>query len=86
MCFKFKAIYALQVLLQPSLSLHTVCHSLTADSIPSITEDTAREAFVQFASSKCCYSAAPAKDGVITKMDAFNTYRVRGGLINVCVC
>uniref|UniRef100_A0A8D0D1E6 Ssu-2 homolog, related sequence 1 n=1 Tax=Sander lucioperca TaxID=283035 RepID=A0A8D0D1E6_SANLU len=46
-------------------------------NIPSITEDTAREAFVQFASSKCCYSAAPAKDGVITKMDAFNTYRYR---------
>lgn len=48
------------------------------DSIPSITEDTAREAFLLYASSKCCYSSAPAKDGVITNMDAFNTYRVRG--------
>ncbi|KAK5863740.1 hypothetical protein PBY51_000749 [Eleginops maclovinus] len=46
-------------------------------NIPSITEDTAREAFVLFASSKCCYSSAPAKDGVITRMDAFNTYRYR---------
>lgn len=55
-------------------------HSLTADSIPSITEDTAREAFALFASSKCCYSTAPAKDGVITSMEAFNTYRVRGRL------
>ncbi|XP_060913075.1 protein SSUH2 homolog isoform X1 [Labrus mixtus] len=46
-------------------------------NIPSISEDTARDAFVLFASSKCCYSAAPAKDGVITSMDAFNTYRYR---------
>ncbi|XP_011600815.1 protein SSUH2 homolog isoform X1 [Takifugu rubripes] len=46
-------------------------------NIPSITEDTAREAFVLFTSSKCCYSSAPAKDGVITAMEAFNTYRYR---------
>ncbi|XP_041655354.1 protein SSUH2 homolog isoform X1 [Cheilinus undulatus] len=46
-------------------------------NIPSISEDTAREAFVLYASSKCCYSAAPAKDGVITSMEAFNTYRYR---------
>ncbi|TMS16487.1 Protein SSUH2-like protein [Larimichthys crocea] len=46
-------------------------------NIPSISEDTAREAFVLFASSKCCYSSAPAKDGVITGMEAFNTYRYR---------
>ncbi|XP_068603250.1 protein SSUH2 homolog [Brachionichthys hirsutus] len=46
-------------------------------NIPSITEDTAREAFALYASSKCCYSSAPAKDGVITGMDAFNTYRYR---------
>lgn len=47
-------------------------------SIPSITENIARDAFTQFASSKCCYSSGPAKDGVITSMEAFNTYRVRG--------
>lgn len=60
--------------------LHDVLYliPIAADSIPSISEDTAREAFVLFASSKCCYSAAPAKDGVITSMEAFNTYRVRG--------
>uniref|UniRef100_A0A4W5QN78 Ssu-2 homolog, related sequence 1 n=1 Tax=Hucho hucho TaxID=62062 RepID=A0A4W5QN78_9TELE len=46
-------------------------------NIPSITEDTAREAFSQYASSKCCYSSAPVKDGVITNMEAFNTYRYR---------
>ncbi|XP_070824044.1 protein SSUH2 homolog isoform X1 [Chaetodon trifascialis] len=46
-------------------------------NIPSINEDTAREAFALFASSKCCYSSAPAKDGVITSMEAFNTYRYR---------
>ncbi|XP_044067757.1 protein SSUH2 homolog isoform X1 [Siniperca chuatsi] len=46
-------------------------------NIPSITENTAREAFILFASSKCCYSSAPAKDGVITSMEAFNTYRYR---------
>lgn len=46
-------------------------------NIPSITEDTAREAFSQYASSKCCYSSAPVKDGVITNMEAYNTYRYR---------
>uniref|UniRef100_A0A3Q3F390 Ssu-2 homolog, related sequence 1 n=1 Tax=Labrus bergylta TaxID=56723 RepID=A0A3Q3F390_9LABR len=46
-------------------------------NIPSISKDTARDAFVLFASSKCCYSAAPAKDGVITSMEAFNAYRYR---------
>ncbi|XP_031429987.1 protein SSUH2 homolog isoform X2 [Clupea harengus] len=46
-------------------------------NIPSITEDTAREAFIMFASSKCCYNSSPAREGVITRMDAFNTYRYR---------
>ncbi|XP_068195480.1 protein SSUH2 homolog isoform X2 [Antennarius striatus] len=46
-------------------------------NIPSITEDTARDAFALFASSKCCYSSAPAKEGIITGMEAFNTYRYR---------
>ncbi|XP_041711709.2 protein SSUH2 homolog isoform X1 [Coregonus clupeaformis] len=46
-------------------------------NIPSITEDTAREAFSQYASTKCCYSSAPVKDGVITNMEAYNTYRYR---------
>ncbi|KAI4901588.1 hypothetical protein NFI96_012104 [Prochilodus magdalenae] len=46
-------------------------------TIPSITEDAAREAFVNYASSKCCYSTGPARDGVITSMEPFNTYRYR---------
>ncbi|XP_037540390.1 protein SSUH2 homolog [Nematolebias whitei] len=46
-------------------------------NIPSISEETARGAFSQYASSKCCYSSAPAKDGVIINMEAFNTYRYR---------
>lgn len=46
-------------------------------NIPSITEDTARNAFILFAKSKCCYSSAPANESVITDMEAFNTYRYR---------
>ncbi|XP_008294050.1 protein SSUH2 homolog [Stegastes partitus] len=46
-------------------------------SIPSLSEDVARDAFKSFASSHCCYSKAPANDGVITKMEPFNTYRYR---------
>lgn len=45
-------------------------------SIPSLSEDVAREAFKSFASSQCCYSKAPASEGIITNMEAFNTYRV----------
>ncbi|XP_028262767.1 protein SSUH2 homolog [Parambassis ranga] len=46
-------------------------------SVPSLPEDVAREAFKNFASSNCCYSSAPATDGVITSMEPFNTYRYR---------
>uniref|UniRef100_UPI003AAD242A protein SSUH2 homolog n=1 Tax=Centroberyx gerrardi TaxID=166262 RepID=UPI003AAD242A len=46
-------------------------------SIPSLSEDAAREAFKTFASSQCCYSKSPATDGVITSMEPFNTYRYR---------
>ncbi|KAM9860008.1 protein SSUH2 homolog [Aulostomus maculatus] len=46
-------------------------------NIPSLSEDVAREAFKSFASSQCCYSTAPATDGVITNMESFNTYRYR---------
>ncbi|KAI3369787.1 hypothetical protein L3Q82_024599, partial [Scortum barcoo] len=44
-------------------------------SIPLLSEDVAREAFKSFASSHCCYSSGPAHDGVITKMEPFNTMR-----------
>lgn len=59
-------------------------HCLSACSIPSITEDTAREALVLYTSSKCCYSSSPAKDGIITNMEAFNTYRVRERTLSLC--
>ncbi|KAM3621367.1 uncharacterized protein V6R79_010321 [Siganus canaliculatus] len=46
-------------------------------NISSLSEDVAREAFKSFASSHCCYSKAPANDGVITKMESYSTYRYR---------
>ncbi|XP_070758371.1 protein SSUH2 homolog [Enoplosus armatus] len=46
-------------------------------SIPSLSEDVAREAFKSFVSSQCCYSSSPVSDGVITNMEPFNTYRYR---------
>uniref|UniRef100_A0A668UQR0 Ssu-2 homolog n=1 Tax=Oreochromis aureus TaxID=47969 RepID=A0A668UQR0_OREAU len=51
--------------------------ALDQPHIPSISENTARDALLLFVKSKCCYSSAPAKDGVITNMEAFNTYRYR---------
>ncbi|KAM8867284.1 protein SSUH2 homolog [Synchiropus picturatus] len=45
--------------------------------IPTLSEDVAREAFRSFAASNCCYSKAPANDGVITNMEPFNTFRYR---------
>ncbi|XP_016127114.1 protein SSUH2 homolog isoform X1 [Sinocyclocheilus grahami] len=45
--------------------------------IPSISEDRARQAFATYVSSKCCYSSAPVREGVITNMESFNTYRYR---------
>lgn len=46
-------------------------------TIPSLSEDVACEAFKSFASSNCCYSKAPATDGVITNMEPYNTFRYR---------
>ncbi|XP_078517799.1 protein SSUH2 homolog [Lissotriton helveticus] len=46
-------------------------------SIPSITEDTAKQAFIQFAESKCCYSSAPAKEMVFRDFQSLSTYRYR---------
>ncbi|KAI5095351.1 protein SSUH2-like, partial [Silurus meridionalis] len=46
-------------------------------NITSISEEVAREAFASYISSKCCYSSAPVKEGVITGLDPFNTYRYR---------
>ncbi|XP_056129347.1 uncharacterized protein LOC130106989 [Lampris incognitus] len=46
-------------------------------SLPSLTEELAREALRKFASSHCCYSKAPTNQGLITAMQPFNTYRYR---------
>ncbi|XP_067907543.1 ssu-2 homolog, tandem duplicate 4 [Heterodontus francisci] len=46
-------------------------------SIPNITEETARDAFIQFATSKCCFSTSPAKEMVFRDLRACNTYRYR---------
>ncbi|XP_056461959.1 protein SSUH2 homolog isoform X2 [Gadus chalcogrammus] len=46
-------------------------------SIPCISEEVAREAFKDYASSNCCYSNSPAEDGVITSLEPHNTYRYR---------
>ncbi|XP_058844753.1 protein SSUH2 homolog isoform X2 [Acipenser ruthenus] len=46
-------------------------------NIPSISEDTARDALVQYASSKCCYSTDPAEQLVFSNLEAHNTYRYR---------
>ncbi|AWP02333.1 putative protein SSUH2 -like [Scophthalmus maximus] len=45
--------------------------------IPSLAEDVARDAFKSYASSHCCYSESPAKDGVITNMEPYDTFRYR---------
>ncbi|XP_042566078.1 protein SSUH2 homolog [Clupea harengus] len=61
----------------PTMPMPESGHTHSDLNILSITEDEAREAFIKFASRKCCYSSSPARDGVITRMEAFNTYRYR---------
>ncbi|KAJ8260323.1 hypothetical protein GJAV_G00179650 [Gymnothorax javanicus] len=51
--------------------------TMTDWQIPSITEEEAQEAFLEYASSKCCYSKKPARDMVFTDLQAHNTYRYR---------
>ncbi|XP_068451388.1 protein SSUH2 homolog isoform X2 [Clinocottus analis] len=46
-------------------------------SIPILSEDAAREAFKSYVSAQCCYSKNPVKEGVITNMEPFNTFRYR---------
>ncbi|XP_053359743.1 protein SSUH2 homolog [Clarias gariepinus] len=46
-------------------------------NITSITAEDAREALISYASSKSCYRSAPARDGVITSLEPFNTYKYR---------
>ncbi|XP_067319587.1 protein SSUH2 homolog isoform X2 [Anolis sagrei] len=53
------------------------CLQQTDWKIPAISEDDAKEAFVQYASSKCCYSKAPAIEMSLQDLQTFNTYRYR---------
>ncbi|KAH0630216.1 hypothetical protein JD844_012954 [Phrynosoma platyrhinos] len=46
-------------------------------NIPAISEDEAKEAFVRYAASNCCYSKAPAKEMCFQDLQTFNTYRYR---------
>ncbi|XP_043374187.1 protein SSUH2 homolog isoform X4 [Dermochelys coriacea] len=46
-------------------------------NIPAVSEDAAKEALIQYAASKCCYSSAPAKEMVFQNLQPFNTYRYR---------
>ncbi|KAG8436061.1 hypothetical protein GDO86_007241 [Hymenochirus boettgeri] len=45
--------------------------------IPTISEDVAKEAFLEYARSKCCYGTSPATEMVFKEFQAFNTYRYR---------
>ncbi|KAL1270322.1 hypothetical protein QQF64_032611 [Cirrhinus molitorella] len=56
---------------------HAASHPEWQDNIPSISEARACQAFEEYVSSKCCYSSAPVRDGIITNMESFNTYRYR---------
>uniref|UniRef100_A0A8C1NYQ6 Uncharacterized protein n=1 Tax=Cyprinus carpio TaxID=7962 RepID=A0A8C1NYQ6_CYPCA len=47
------------------------------NNIPSMSEGRAHQAFEEYISNKCCYSSAPVREGVITNMESFNTYRYR---------
>lgn len=72
--------------IQKTFWFNSWCDSVCC-SIPSLSEDVAREAFKSYASSQCCYSSGPAQDGVITSMEPFNTYRVIWCLHSLwCVC
>ncbi|XP_018114516.1 protein SSUH2 homolog isoform X2 [Xenopus laevis] len=46
-------------------------------AIPNITEDAAKEAFLQYAKESCCYGTSAAKEMVFKEFNPFNTYRYR---------
>ncbi|XP_051980199.1 protein SSUH2 homolog [Xyrauchen texanus] len=45
--------------------------------IPAVTEELAQEAFINYVTSKCCYSSKPAKEMIFTDLHSLNTYRYR---------
>ncbi|XP_075014678.1 protein SSUH2 homolog isoform X2 [Calonectris borealis] len=62
---------------EPTLSPPKPAASQTEESILYISEDEAKDAFIQFAASKCCYRTAPSKHMVVRSLTALNTYRYR---------
>ncbi|XP_054832376.1 uncharacterized protein LOC129327648 [Eublepharis macularius] len=46
-------------------------------NISTISEGEAREAFLEYASSNCCYSSNPPKEMMFEDIQSFNTYRYR---------
>ncbi|MBN3290881.1 SSUH2 protein, partial [Polypterus senegalus] len=51
-------------------------------NIPSISEDVAKEVFIDYASSKCCYGTRPAKELVFTDLQPYNTFRLSMMLVS----
>lgn len=47
--------------------------------IPSISEELAKEALIEYVASRCCYSSKPAKEMVFSDLHSLNTYRVGSG-------
>ncbi|XP_077132906.1 protein SSUH2 homolog isoform X1 [Ranitomeya variabilis] len=45
--------------------------------IPSISEDDARRALLEYSNGKCCYGSSPAEEMDFQELQAFNTYRYR---------
>ncbi|KAG7224234.1 hypothetical protein INR49_000477 [Caranx melampygus] len=61
-----------------SMSLLTAHYGSGLNShhiIQALSKEDAQQAFIEYASEKCCCSNRPAEEGVITNMEAFNTYR-----------
>ncbi|KAG2470744.1 SSUH2 protein, partial [Polypterus senegalus] len=46
-------------------------------SLPTIDDDCAREALIQFATQKCCYGATPAKNLVLMEIKPYATFKYR---------
>ncbi|KAM9325322.1 protein SSUH2 homolog [Gastrophryne carolinensis] len=46
-------------------------------TIPSISQETAKQALLDYANGQCCYGSSPAEEMEIQQMKPFNTYRYR---------
>ncbi|XP_040263129.1 protein SSUH2 homolog isoform X1 [Bufo bufo] len=45
--------------------------------IPSINQETAKQALLDYANGQCCYGASPAEEMAINQLRPYNTYRFR---------